>query len=202
MRSNPERRVALVDAAIEVLARDGARGLTYRAVDEAAGVPIGTATNYFANRDDLLGQASLRIHDRLGPDPAHLDRPPSREFLTELIRFLRRRLTEDRTGYLALLELRLEATRRPELQKSLTRRVRANLQENLDLHQSAGLPGDRTTALVLYLAIGGLMVEHLTLPDVLGDQPIDELIGTVVRQIIGPSDQPRAKELPPAEERS
>ncbi|MFC0625918.1 TetR/AcrR family transcriptional regulator [Kribbella deserti] len=187
MRSNPARRNTLVDAAIEVLARDGARGLTYRAVDEAAAVPIGTATNYFTNRDDLLGQASLRVHDRLGPDPAHLDKPPSKESLTELIQFLRRRLAEDRTGYLALLELRLEATRRPELQKSLTRRVRANLLDNLDLHEATGLPGDRTTALMLYLAIGGLMVEHLTLPGVLcpDGEGIDELIATIVERVLG-----------------
>ncbi|MFD1049004.1 TetR/AcrR family transcriptional regulator, partial [Kibdelosporangium lantanae] len=32
MVHNPERRTALVNAAIEVLARDGARGLTFRAV--------------------------------------------------------------------------------------------------------------------------------------------------------------------------
>ncbi|MBF6246867.1 TetR family transcriptional regulator, partial [Nocardia elegans] len=41
MRTNPERRRALIDAAIEVLARDGARGLTFRAVDKEAGVPTG-----------------------------------------------------------------------------------------------------------------------------------------------------------------
>jgi DNA-binding transcriptional regulator YbjK len=44
------RRAALVEAAIEVLARDGARGLT------EAGVPGGTASNYFASRDELLHQ--------------------------------------------------------------------------------------------------------------------------------------------------
>lgn len=180
MRSNPERRTALVDAAIEVLAGDGARGLTFRSVDVAAGVPHGTASNYFANRDDLLTQAALRIHDRLGPDPAHLDQPASPEFLTSLIQVLRHRLTEDRTGYLALLELRLEATRRPDLQEALTARVRANLDENLRLHREAGLPGD---PLLLYFAIGGLMLEHLTLPGVLGPG-IDHLIEQVVTQLL------------------
>lgn len=58
MRQNLARRAALVDAAIEVLAREGARGLTFRAVDAEARVPNGTASNYFANRDDLLTQAA------------------------------------------------------------------------------------------------------------------------------------------------
>ncbi|GAA1548493.1 TetR/AcrR family transcriptional regulator [Kribbella lupini] len=179
MRSNPERRTALIDAAIEVLAAEGARGLTFRAVDTAAAVPNGTASNYFANRDDLLTQAGLRIHDRLGPDPADLDQPPSAEFLTALLQLLRHRLNADRTGYLALLELRLEATRRPALQQALTERVRANLEENMALHEAHGLPGD---PLVLYCAVGGLMLEQLTLPGVLSDGALEH----VVRGLLNP----------------
>ena len=70
MRQNPERRMALIDAAIEVLADQGARGLTFRAVDNQAGVPIGTASNYFPNRDALLTQAGQRVFQRLDPDAA------------------------------------------------------------------------------------------------------------------------------------
>lgn len=61
VRRNDERRAALLDAAIEVLAREGARGLTFRAVDAEAGVPAGTASNYFANRDDLLTRVGPRV---------------------------------------------------------------------------------------------------------------------------------------------
>ncbi|MGQ5635868.1 MULTISPECIES: hypothetical protein [unclassified Streptomyces] len=43
MRQNPARRTALLDAAIEVLAREGSRGLTLRAVDKEAALPTGTA---------------------------------------------------------------------------------------------------------------------------------------------------------------
>ncbi|CAM5704281.1 hypothetical protein STENM327S_04577 [Streptomyces tendae] len=73
VRRNDQRRAALVDAAIEVLAAQGARGLTFRAVDTEAAVPAGTASNYFANRDDLLTQAGARVYS--GCTPA---RPPSR----------------------------------------------------------------------------------------------------------------------------
>jgi DNA-binding transcriptional regulator YbjK len=182
MRTNPERRTALVDAAIEVLASDGARGLTFRSVDVAAGVPNGTTSNYFANRDDLLLQAGLRVHDRLGADPAHLDQPPSTEFLTSLIQLLQERLTNDRTGYLALLELRLEATRRPALQEALAQRVRENLDENVRLHREHGLPGD---PLILYLTVGGYMLEQLTLPGVLPDDVLDNVIEHGVRGFVG-----------------
>ncbi|MFG1817154.1 TetR/AcrR family transcriptional regulator [Kribbella sp. NPDC049174] len=182
MRTNPERRTALVDAAIQVLAADGARGLTFRSVDVAAGVPNGTTSNYFSSRDDLLLQAGLRIHDRLDPDPADLNQPPSTEFLTSLLHLLQDRLTKDRAGYLALLELRLEATRRPALQEALARRVRENLEENIRLHREHGLPGD---PLLLYLTVGGYMLEQLTLPGVLPDGLLEKVIEHGVRGFVG-----------------
>lgn len=174
MRSNPVRRAALVDAAIEVLAADGARGLTFRSVDVAAGVPNGTTSNYFSSRDDLLLQAGLRIHDRLGAEPSHLD-PPG-------IRSLQDRLTKDRAGCLALLELRLEATRRPALQEALVRRVREDLDESIRLHREHGLPGD---PLLLYLTVGGYLLEQLTLPGVLPDGLLEKAIEHGVRGFVG-----------------
>src|SRR5690242_19228544 len=119
MRQNPERRAALIDAAIEVLAREGTRGLTFRAVDAQAAVPTGTASNYFANRDDLMTQIGGRIYERLQPDAATIARslegPRDRARVGELIHELVDRVSDFRSGYLALLELRLEATRRPGL---------------------------------------------------------------------------------------
>ncbi|GGU53584.1 TetR/AcrR family transcriptional regulator [Streptomyces lavendofoliae] len=188
MARNPERRTALLDAAIDVLARDGARGLTFRAVDAGAGVPAGTSSNYFADRDDLLTQAGTRIHARMVPAPETVDaamRPePSRELVTELMRWLVRRIAEERTGYLAMLELRLEATRRPALRAELTRAVRADLEENVRFHQDAGLPGDADTVLVLYLAMTGLLLEHFTLPGVVSEEELDRVVETVVNAIV------------------
>ncbi|OQR60487.1 TetR family transcriptional regulator [Streptomyces maremycinicus] len=171
MAGNPERRAALVDAGVEVLAREGARGLTFRAVDSAAAVPVGTASNYFTGRDDLLRQIDSRLRVRLAPDPevlgALLARPRDRSLVTALMHDLTARATGDRSGYLALLELRLEATRRPELRASFTSSVRGDLEYGMDFHREAGLPGGDETVVVLYLAMLGLLMEHLTLPDVL-----------------------------------
>ncbi|MFH9425104.1 TetR/AcrR family transcriptional regulator [Streptomyces sp. NPDC017529] len=188
MARNPERRTALVDAAIEVLAREGARGLTFRAVDAQAGVPVGTASNYFASRDDLFTQAGSRIHVRMTPDPVKVGeamRPaPSRELVTELMRWLVRRMSDERTGYLAMLELRLEATRRPALQAELTSAVRTAFEESVQFHLDAGLPGDAETVLALYLAMTGVLLEHFTLPGVLSDTELDKLVETVVTHIV------------------
>ncbi|WP_329157088.1 TetR family transcriptional regulator [Streptomyces anulatus] len=188
MAKNPERRVMLTDAAVDVLAHEGARGLTFRAVDARAGVPVGTASNYFSSRDDLLMQTGARISSRMTPDPAQVERimlpAPSRELVAELMHWLIRRMTDDRTGYLAMLELRLEATRRPDLRIQLTRTVRAGFEESLSFHRDRGLPGDPDAFLVLYLAMTGVLLEHFTLPDMLGEDGLDHLVEVVVTRII------------------
>lgn len=188
MAKNPERRAMLTDAAVDVLAHEGARGLTFRAVDARAGVPVGTASNYFSSRDDLLMQTGARISSRMTPDPAQVEQimlpAPSRELVTELMHWLVRRMTDDRTGYLAMLELRLEATRRPELRTQLTRTVRTGFEESLSFHRDRDLPGGPDAFLVLYLAMTGVLLEHFTLPDMLGDDGLDHLIEAVVTRII------------------
>ncbi|MEV7883512.1 TetR/AcrR family transcriptional regulator [Streptomyces sp. NPDC002817] len=193
MASNPERRAALVDAGVEVLSREGARGLTFRAVDAEAGVPVGTASNYFTGRDDLLRQIDARLHVRLAPDPSVLAElmtgPKDRALVTAFMHDLMARATHDRTGYLALLEMRLEATRRPELRESYTKSVRGDLDHGMQFHRDAGLPGGDETVVVLYLAMLGLILEHLTLPGVLaGALPgvgvpegmVERVVGAVV----------------------
>ncbi|WP_431682876.1 TetR/AcrR family transcriptional regulator [Kitasatospora sp. KL5] len=188
VRRNDQRRAALVDAAIEVLAGEGARGLTFRAVDTAAAVPAGTASNYFANRDDLLTQAGARVYERLQPDEATITRHRTagrdRETYAELMRELVGRVSSFRTGYLALLELRLEATRRPELRKVLTERVRADVDANVAYHEASGLPGDATAVRLLYLALNWLIVEQLTLPDVFTPAERDLLVSAAVDRIV------------------
>ena len=51
----------MADAAIAVLADHGGRGLTHRAVDQAAGLPPGTTSNYARTREALLTLALTRV---------------------------------------------------------------------------------------------------------------------------------------------
>ncbi len=189
-RRNDERRAALIDASIEVLAREGARGLTFRAVDTEAAVPAGTASNYFASRDDLLTQTGARVYERLQPDEATIARQrasaPDQETYAVLMRELVGRISAFRAGYLALLELRLEATRRPELRAVLTERVRTDVDANVDYHEKSGLPGDATAVRLLYLAFNWLIVEQLTLPGVFSEVEREQLISAAVERIVTP----------------
>lgn len=188
MRRNEERRRGLIDAAIEVLAEQGARGLTFRAVDGVGDVPAGTASNYFTNRDDLFTQIGGRIYERLLPDDATMARSRSgargTERYIELMREVVDRVTAFRSGQLALLELRLEATRRPALRAVLTERIRQDIDTNITNHEESGLPGDTTSVLVLYLALNWLILERLTLPDLLTEEEVERVITAAVRRAL------------------
>ena len=110
------RAERLADAGLAVLAAQGMRGLTHRAVDAEAGVPQGTCSNYFRTREELIVALGRRIFERLTPDEEYLrDRaagPPTRDQWVRLMVELFERARAAPELHLALLELRLEATRR------------------------------------------------------------------------------------------
>jgi len=56
-----ERQEIVGDAAIDVLAQLGVRGLTHRAVDRAAGLPMGSTSNVARTRPALLMLALRRL---------------------------------------------------------------------------------------------------------------------------------------------
>jgi AcrR family transcriptional regulator len=120
------------DAAIAVLAEQGARGLTHRAVDAAAGLPPGTTSNYARTRVALLTLALARIAEldtadgvRHMPGPQGPqgsqdlpDEPVSPFRLAEGLAWMLHRMITDaatRRRVLARFELAFEAARRPEL---------------------------------------------------------------------------------------
>jgi AcrR family transcriptional regulator len=64
-RPATDKRTALQDAALRVIGTRGLREATHRAVEAEAGVPHGSVTYYFGNRDGLLAAAveRMRQHD-------------------------------------------------------------------------------------------------------------------------------------------
>jgi DNA-binding transcriptional regulator YbjK len=59
----PTRPEVVADAAVTVLARDGLRGLTHRAVDTEAGLPDGSTSNCFRSRSALLKAIVTRLEE-------------------------------------------------------------------------------------------------------------------------------------------
>ncbi|MEV5339889.1 TetR/AcrR family transcriptional regulator [Streptomyces sp. NPDC052676] len=109
----------VADTALALLAERGMRGLTHRAVDEAAGLPQGSTSNVARTRQALLELAVRRHADREARILGLHEMPDPRGGLDSVVDGLslavHRSLTDHRDLLVARYELALEATRRPEL---------------------------------------------------------------------------------------
>jgi AcrR family transcriptional regulator len=156
---NTRRRNALADAVIEVLGTDGIHKLSHRAADERAGLPAGTAANYFPRRDDLLAAAAERVAELSLAEMAAADRAApahrgaagpgggpagsgdGRDMLARLIGgSLFEAATRHRTRYLAAYELALESVRQPGLAVAMARLSAGALDATVTEHRALGLP--------------------------------------------------------------
>lgn len=167
MVANPARRAVITDAALELLGREGARAVTHRAVDAEAGTPAGTCANYFRSRADLLAGMAQRVFVLLAPDPARLEELaelPVDEAGPAYAGYVVERLMARPNLARALLELRLEAARTPDVAHALTEFLRAGLDADVDFHTSRGLPGGREHVLRLHHLVDGIVLDALTIP--------------------------------------
>lgn len=137
------RHELIADAALTLLAERGMRGLTHRAVDEAAGLPQGSTSNVARTRAALLEAAVRRLAEREAAVLTTRERPGAGAGATDagvagagaagsgaavaevLSLALHRYLSRHRELLVARYELALEATRRPELRAVYDRAGRA-----------------------------------------------------------------------------
>jgi DNA-binding transcriptional regulator YbjK len=174
---NTRRRNALADAAIEVLGTAGIHKLSHRAVDERAGLPAGTAANYFPRRDDLLAAAAERVAELHVAEMTAADRaaiasagdasgaPAGPDALAGLIgASLHEAATRHRTRYLAAYELALESTRQPALAEAMARLGAAALGSTLAEHRSLGLPTTAEQVQALIALYNGTLMTLVVAP--------------------------------------
>jgi DNA-binding transcriptional regulator YbjK len=183
MMRNPGRRKVLTDAAVHVLAQQGSRGLTHRALDDEAGLPRGTASNFFATKDSIIDAILVRIGQRLAPDPAvHARlalREPGKELFAAYMKDIVQRLTSDRDAALALFELRLEATRRPHVEQAISAWLREGLASDVAFNTRMGLPGGEQEIALFHYAINGFILDQITVqvqPEANRDEVIEHFV--------------------------
>ncbi|MHB1432788.1 MAG: TetR/AcrR family transcriptional regulator [Streptosporangiaceae bacterium] len=168
---NEERRRALADAAIAILAGQGSHHLTHRTVDRRAGVPVGTTANYFPQRDDLLDAAARRIVELSVTDmttataPTQTAPPPPPDLASLLGESLFAAATVLRERYLAIYELLLEATRRPRLAQTLGALSESTVESTLALHRLLDLGTTRAQVETMVTLYGGALYALVTSPD-------------------------------------
>ena len=187
-KTNPARRRELTDAAIDLLAASGVHGLTHRAVEQAAAVPPGTASNYFRTREALLVATAERILDLHLADMDEAAKTPARPPATKadretgkedgsageiadrlaeaLAASLLQAATTFRSRYRAIFELQLEAARRPALAAALNRLQEVSIGHTAAHHAETGLAIPTEAIPTLITLYGGALFTLVTMPTV------------------------------------
>ena len=175
--SRNTRRELIAESAIRIIARDGVRALTHRAVDREAHVPQGSTSYHAGTRcalielivDALAAKTKAdaevladAVHDRL-KQQTRLDLDDLAGMIAELVETLTARGDEMRARYALLLELRdaphLHATLTTDSQvHTITREVTAAALAG------AGLPASNDSAAAL-IALTDSLVFHRTAID-------------------------------------
>ncbi|RVX41409.1 TetR family transcriptional regulator [Nonomuraea polychroma] len=158
------RRQRAADAAIEVIAEQGMRGLTHRAVDARAGLPPGSTSSCFRTRLALLDGVLKRM---LELDEASLVQLPadawsSREQVTAtLVGLLEHWLGPARARTRARMELYLDAAGSTLLRTELDTASERFLRLAADGMRAVGVPDAGNAARMLVAQLDGVLFDAL-----------------------------------------
>jgi DNA-binding transcriptional regulator YbjK len=180
-----ERRRVLCDAAIEVLAQEGARGLTHRKVERRAGLPDGTTSSYFPTRSALLRATAERVAELDVADFEAVTTQPSSQATAA-------------TALSLLAEMVMRSAAGPALNRS-----RARYELALHARRDAVLREAFDDAIAGFVALSEQAVMQVQ-PDGFIDRALVEeqaravttlINGVMVRQVLGPRPVDSAEEL-------
>lgn len=167
MPSNPERRAQILDAAIAILADVGVGGLTHRQVDDRAGLPAGTTSNYFRTRQALLEATAARTVD-LHWQRVEALRAAIGSLTRDGVKALLTRMISDpdeqtRLYTLARFELFMEGTRRSELRPFLRELQSAAVKSATLIFEAAGFTPEPEQMEELSRLLNGYVFSNLTI---------------------------------------
>lgn len=157
-----EGRAALLDAAIQVVAQHGLRGLTIRAVAAEASVTHGLVRHHFGSRDALV-EATLVRSVEVAIERSRLE--PASGRIADLASGLGATVDAQAELLAFQYELLLEARRRPELLPHVRRMYedfRGAAQRELE---RAGMGEDPALAEVVFAALDGLALQQVVFGD-------------------------------------
>lgn len=168
-RKGAQRRTDIVDAALRVIGRDGIQGLSMRVVAAEAGVPLGTTTYYFQDKDALITAAFSRHTQRETARVVAAIATFGADLTTSRVAarvadFVITGLTEHRWQLITEYEFLTAAARRDDLQRASTAWLQS-LHAHVEATVAAlGSPSPRTDARLVLSVVSGLEVDHLGAP--------------------------------------
>jgi len=186
------RRRELLDAAVGVVADEGLRGLTHRAVDRRAGLPEGTCSAYLRTKRVLLlalaehvAATLLADVDRLAGELGECD--GDEEQAVARTQALFERWLEERELVLAKLELSLEAPRDPAVAAVLSA-WRSRLVTVVDgMVTQAGKPHSLSRSEAMVASFDGLLIAALQKPSAERGVFLSESLSLVLHALTAPT---------------
>ena len=186
------RRRELLDAAVSVVADEGLRGLTHRAVDRRAGLPEGTCSAYLRTKRILLVALAEHVAatlladvDRLGRELGECDGDDERAVARTQALF--ERWLQERELVLAKLELSLEAPRDPAVADVLSA-YRTRLVAVVDgMLTEAGKPHSPSRSEALVASFDGLLIAALQKPPAERGVFLSESLSLVLHALTAPT---------------
>lgn len=151
-----DRRTAIGDAAIVLLAEDGMRGLTHRAVDRRLSLPDGSTSYYYRTRAALTACAADRL---VALDLADVDGAGDARDVTQLL--LHWLAPAQRERLVARFQLFVEATRDPETRALLAGPRQAFVAHATQAMRKVGASDPKLAAVVLVSVVDGLLLNEL-----------------------------------------
>jgi len=187
------RRRELLDAALGVVADDGLRGLTHRAVDRRAGLPEGTCSAYLRTKQVLLLAVAEHVAatlsadvDRLAGELAECEGDTEQAVLRTSAMF--DRWLEERELVMAKLELSLEAPRNPAVAEVLSV-WRGRLVTVVDgMLTRAGRAHSLSRSEALVASFDGLLIAALQKPPAERRAFLSESLALVLQALTEPDD--------------
>jgi AcrR family transcriptional regulator len=164
-----DRRRQILDAAVTVLASQGWRGLTHRAIDRAAGLPEGSSSAYYRSRSALQAAMAEYVVWQLAVDvealAAELDqRPGDLDNAVASTAATFERWLDDSDVLTARLELTLAAARDEDLAAQL-REAREGLSTVVDeILVCGGHDPSGGVSATIVAAVDGVLIAALLRP--------------------------------------
>ncbi|MDT2005193.1 TetR/AcrR family transcriptional regulator [Rhodococcus opacus] len=155
-----EGRAALLAAAVRVVADQGLRKLTYRAVAREAGVAHGLVAHHFGTRDALL-EAALQFS--LGNSVTSVSTRPGSGDLDALFAGLVAMVETNPDDQAFQYELILESRRRPDLRPHVESIYAAYVDALQFELECAGIDPDPALSHLIYSAADGLVFHQITI---------------------------------------
>jgi DNA-binding transcriptional regulator YbjK len=188
--SNQQRRDQITDAAIEVVARDGLHGLSHREVDKHAGLPRGTTSNYFRSREALVAATIQRIvdlHFALIDELRTRYAQSDASVIDLLADVVDEALTRFGGRYVAMFELALESTRKPELRAEFDRIADEAMKLTYDAHRDNGTEPSQRDIELLNVFYNGVLFTSLVMPQTLGGRSPGEITRIMLETVLEPT---------------